>query len=277
MLVSCGKKGNSASSWPLIAISSELGNRDAQVAQMKGALLSINPSVRLVDLSHENQGNNLLEASYLFDKTVASFPSGTLFIMVMDAGNGSSHKPVLILTQAGKYLIGPDNGIFTHVVGRELVDQAIQLENADYFRPGGITREMQGRDIFGPVAAHLAAGTDPAKFGPRLKEITRLKNISPTTLGNKTNGMVIHADRNGNLLTNIRAENISTQSKGKLLKISFKGKTVSCPYIQSAAEAPANRLYCLINADGEFEIKLREGSAAASTGLKAGEPIVIQH
>jgi S-adenosyl-L-methionine hydrolase (adenosine-forming) len=280
VLTSCRGGRPSTDQGSVIVLLSDWGGRDAYVAQMKGSILNINPLARVLDLNHDVQGSPAIpftEVSYLLDKAAASFPSGTIFVAAVDSGTGSSPRPILLHTKADKYYIGPDNGIFTHVLERELVDQVVELNNRDYFRPGESSLILQGRDIFGPVAGHLSAGVDLSKMGSKLKEINRLKILTSARLGNKANGQVVHVDRYGNVITNIRRDHLSSQAKGKLLKISFKGRSISSPFLETTVDAPADRTICYINSDGEFEIALRNASAAAVHGLKVGDVITLQN
>jgi S-adenosyl-L-methionine hydrolase (adenosine-forming) len=280
VLISCRGGRISTDKGNTIVLLSDWGGRDAYVAQMKGSILSTNPLARVLDLNHDVQGSppiSFMEASYLLDKAVASFPSGTIFVVAVDSGTGSSPRSILLHTKADKYYIGPDNGILTHVLERELVDQVVELNNRDYFRAGELSPIQLGRDIFGPVAGHLSTGVDLSKMGSKLKDINRLKILTPALLGNKTNGQVVHVDRYGNVITNIRRDHLSAQAKGKLLKISFKGRSMSSPFLETTTDAPADRTICYINSDGEFEIALRNASAAAVHGLKVGDLIALQN
>jgi S-adenosyl-L-methionine hydrolase (adenosine-forming) len=276
LLCGCGKRESAKEYSLLVALITDYGNKDAYVSQMKGSILSINPSVRLVDLDHDLPSQDLVDASYQLAKASASFPPGTVFIVVVEPGVGAGHKPILLQTKEGKYYIGPDNGVFTDVLEQQLVDQAVHLDNPQFYRTKEVSRTFHGRDIFGPVAAHLVAGVPPSDFGTKLKTVTRLKVNSPTMLGNKSTGQVAHVDRYGNVVTNLRSEHLTNQALGKLLKVTAKGRSFTMPFLPNYAEAPASRTFCFINSEGEFEIAIKEGSASAIHGLKAGDSLSIQ-
>ncbi|NJK91696.1 MAG: SAM-dependent chlorinase/fluorinase [Blastochloris sp.] len=274
----CGKKRALQESPPLLVILSDYGNRDAYLARIKGDLLSLHPRLQLVDLSQDISFSSLAEAGYLVDKAARSFPPGTIFLGIMDPGLDPVSPPILIHTRENRYLIGPDNGLFTHLVDRELVQSAHSL-NLEPSNPIPLQGNPmpQGKNPYVLAVDLLLRNTDPDQLGVKLKQINRLKLPSATSLGNKTTGQVLHVGRYGNIITNIRPDMIPEQAQGKLLKISFKTRTISAPFLNKAQDYPSDRIFCRINADGEFEMLSRVGSAAAQLGIKSGETLSIQH
>src|SRR5262245_8426643 len=154
----------------IIALFTDFGTRDAYMAQLKGAILSLQPTVQLIDLTHEVDAFDIRAAAYLLDASARYFPPGTIFVAVVDPGVGTARRPLLLTTQADKYYVGPDNGLFTRVVQREGLKAAYVLTQSAYFRRQ-VSATFHGRDIFGPVAAHLARGVEPAQFGPCIEDL----------------------------------------------------------------------------------------------------------
>lgn len=144
---------------PLIALFTDFGTRDAYVAQMKGAILSICPEARLVDLGHEAGQFDVRGAAYVLAASAAFFPAETIVVAVVDPGVGSERRPVMLQTASNKWFVGPDNGLFTHVMDREGFRRAAVLDRPAYYRAAALSATFHGRDIFGPIAAHLAAKT----------------------------------------------------------------------------------------------------------------------
>ena len=198
----------------VIALFTDFGTRDAYVAQLKGAILSIHATAQLVDLTHEVHAFDVRAAADLLEASARYFPARTIFVAVVDPGVGTARRPVLLVTQAEKYYVGPDNGLFTRVIEREGLQAAYLLTQAAYFLPQ-VSATFHGRDLFGPVAAHLARGVAPAQFGPRLAELVRLPYVRPQRMGETVIGEVIHVDRYGNIATNIPSEMLSHLVPGR--------------------------------------------------------------
>ncbi|MDX6766170.1 MAG: SAM-dependent chlorinase/fluorinase [Candidatus Methylacidiphilales bacterium] len=259
-----------------IALLTDFGSQDPYVAQMKGAILSIYPDARLVDLSHTIRSHDVRQGSYFLDKAVRHFPADTIVVAVVDPGVGSARAAVALQTRTGRIFIGPDNGLFSHVVLREKLAEARSIENRELFRTPDVSSTFHGRDIFGPVAAHLAAGTSFSSVGPVMKKLNLLSINPPATLGDKVNGEISHIDGFGNVLTNIPREFLDPMPKNALLRVLVGGKTYSLPFIANYAEAPDKRPFILINSDDEAEIAVKEGSAGQFLKVEAGQKIILQ-
>jgi len=275
-LTAC-RGGKNSNSLTKVALISDSRNQDASISQLKGSLLTANPALTIIDLNHEFSTTTASEASYLLEKSTRLLPAGTIVIVMLDGGFKASEKSILIQTRNGKYYIGQDTGIFTHVMQTELVQYAVEINRPDSTTPSFIGRAFLGRDLYAPVAQQIISGKSLEDIGTKLKEIVRLKLMTPTVLGNKINGQIIHIDRFGNAITNIRPEDLPAQVKGKLLKLSFKGRIISLPFWDGNGEAPKDRIFCVLNTDGELQFSLRESSAAATYGFKAGDIISLQN
>src|SRR4030095_15218849 len=138
----------------MIALFTDFGTRDAYVAQLKGAIVSINPHAVVLDLNHEVGQFDIRQAAYLLERSAAYFPAATIFVAVIDPGVGSLRRPLLLHTGTNKLYVGPDNGLFTRVLAREGLRAAYMLQETAYYRLPDVSVTFHGRDIFGPVAAH---------------------------------------------------------------------------------------------------------------------------
>lgn len=259
-----------------LALFTDFGRSDAYVAQMKGAIWGVDPGAEVVDLSHEVPSFDVRHAAWLLEKSVRYLPPETVVVAVVDPGVGGARQPVALRTRSGRIYIGPDNGIFTAVVQREKLDQARQITNEAWMRPGQRSATFHGRDIFGPVAAHLALGRALEEAGPVLKELRMLPWPVPVVLGDRVTGEVMHIDGFGNILTNITVNELGEPEKERLVKVTLGSRTVSLPLLTHYEAAPARRPFALISSDGELEIALREGSAAAALKAERGQRVVVQ-
>ena len=259
----------------VIALFTDFGTRDAYVAQLKGAILTIHPAARLVDLTHEVGAFDVRAAAYLLDAAARYFPARTIFVAVVDPGVGTARRPVLLVTPAGKYYVGPDNGLFTRILEREGFQAAYMLTQSAYFLPQ-VSRTFHGRDLFGPVAAHLARGVEPAQFGPRLAELVRLPYARPQRLGETVVGEVIHVDHYGNIATDIPSEMLSHLVPGQWLTLTLAEHTHVLPFVETYEAGPQDHPVCLINSNDACEIALPHGNAAACLRVQVGARVILK-
>jgi len=259
----------------MIALFTDFGTRDAYVAQLKGAILSIHPTAQLVDLTHEVGVYDIRAAAYLLDAAARYFPAGTIFVAVVDPGVGTARRPLLLATQADKWYVGPDNGLFTRVIEREQLKAAYVLTQSAYFRRQ-VSTTFHGRDLFGPVAAHLARGIEPAQFGPRLESVVQLPYTQPQREGETITGAVIHLDHFGNIVTNIPSTMLTDFVLGQEVVCTLAAHIQVLSFVETYGAGPPDHLVCLINSNGEFEIALPRGAASVHLGVKVGDRVVLR-
>ena len=259
----------------VIALFTDFGTRDAYVAQLKGVILSIHPTAQLVDLTHEVRAFDVRAAAYLLDAAARYFPARTIFVAVVDPGVGTARRPVLVVTQVEKCYVGPDNGLFTRVIERERFQAAYMLTQAAYFLPQ-ISATFHGRDLFGPVAAHLALGVAPDQFGPRLEALVQLPHTRAQRIGRTVIGEVIHLDHYGNVATNIPSEMLTDLVPGQWLTLTLTEHTHVLPFVETYGARPQEQLVCLINSNDVCEIALPHGNAAACLAVQVGDRVVLK-
>jgi S-adenosylmethionine hydrolase len=230
---------------------------------MKGVILGICPRARIVDISHEVTPFEISEGAYLIAQSYRFFPKGTVHIAVVDPGVGSERRAV-VMEAAGQYFVGPDNGIFGMVMAREK-HKVRAISNERYFRHP-VSSTFHGRDIFAPVAAHLAAGVRAARMGETIRDFE--PGDFPGTEGE---GRVLHVDRFGNIVTNLRAEDFA--GKRVWLRI---GKSKISGVAKNYAEAAAGELFAIEGSGGYLEISINRGSAARKIGCRVGAAVAIE-
>ena len=257
---------------PLIALFTDFGPSDPYVAQLKGSIKTVSPTVEILDLSHANAAYDIPAASYLLAKSTRTLPAGTVVIAVVDPTVGSSRAGLAVRTQAGRFYLAPDNGILTEVLAREGLAEARILP----IPTKGVSSTFHARDIFGPAAAQLANEDSLALLGTKAEKILRLPRNTATVMPTMAKGQVLFIDHYGNILTNIPGSELGKLKVGQLLTVRVRGKSLSLPFLRTYAEAPASRPFALINSDGEFEIAVNQGSAARKLGIKAGDPVILK-
>ena len=260
----------------LVAFYTDFGINDPYVGQLKGAVKTVNPSAELLDLSHDSSVFDVSAASYLLAKSARTLPAGTVVVAIVVPGVGSDRAALAVRTGTGRVYLAPDNGLLTEVLAREGLTEAHSIENKDLFLPGEASSTFHGRDIFAPVAAHLAKGESLQTVGPKAEKILRLPRNTATVMPNLAKGVVLFIDHYGNVLTNIPGSELAKIKAGQLLNLTIKGKPVPVPFLRTYAEAPDDRPFALINSDGEFEIAVSKGSAAKKLGIAPGDPVILK-
>ena len=261
---------------PVIGLLTDFGLRDPYVAEVKGVIYSVHPSARVVDLLHQVDPFQIWQASYLVEEATREFPKGSIFVAVVDPGVGTERAPILLETRSGKFFFAPDNGILSLLVEREGLRRAWKLDKPAFHRPGKASRTFHGRDIFGPGAAHLAAGTDPEKLGSRIEKIESLALTPAGVLGQSFQGQVIYVDRFGNVITNIPRDLSPRLQEGILLRISIGDQTVRAPLVGTYADIPSGKLGALFNSSDYLELVMNKNSAAHQLKISEGTRILVR-
>jgi len=260
-----------ASTPRIISLLTDFGTQDGFVGILKGVILGINPSVSIVDLSHEVQPQDILMGALILRSAIAFFPPGTIHVAVVDPGVGSTRRPIIVET-ATALLVGPDNGLLSVAAPPESVQRVIYLTKSRYFLPH-VSHTFHGRDIFAPVAAHLSRGVFPEDFGPVGTTMERLALPVVAHTPHQITGSVIALDRFGNIVTNITAAD--------LLPFPMESLSVSIGPVQihglasTYASVPVGAVTALLNSWGMLEIAVRNGSAAQQLGVPRGSAVVI--
>ena len=263
---------------PVIGLFTDYGWDDPYVAQLKGVILTLNPGARLVDITHTVTPFNVTEGAWLLDQCAEEFPAGTIFVAVVDPQVGTDREPILLETAKGKFYVGPDNGLFTQVLAREGFSKAWKLDKPEFFRSGDMSRTFHGRDIFGPVAAHLAAGTDPERLGTPIKTLVLLPDKEPTFSGGLITVQVLHIDRYGNVILNLPSGSDMAEKlkEGNLVKISIGKESYSAPLVKTFSEVEKGRLLLLYGSSGLLEIGMNQGSAARQLKVEPGTSVFLK-
>ncbi|OGC76702.1 MAG: hypothetical protein A2145_06830 [candidate division Zixibacteria bacterium RBG_16_40_9] len=250
----------------IITLTTDFGENDYFVGAVKGVILSINPKVKIVDITHQLPTFNPISAAFTLKNFYNYFPAGTTHLAVVDPGVGGKRRPVLVQTEKYSF-IGPDNGIFSWI--GEPFKRIIHLNNSKYFL-SPVSSTFQARDIFAPTAAYLSLGIEINQFGKPLEKIVKLEIPKVQFKKNKTIGEIIHVDNFGNLISNIRPENL----KAGIRAIKIKGRKI-LKISQTFSRAPRNEILTYWGSAGFLEIGVNCGSAAQILKAKIGEKVEI--
>ena len=258
---------------PIISLLTDFGSSDHYVGAMKGVILGICPDAQLVDISHEITPYAITEGAFTLSQAWTCFPAGTIHLVVVDPGVGSSRRPILV-EAAGHYFVGPDNGGFTMVYEAVPEYNVREITASRYFGQP-VSRTFHGRDIFSPVAAHVGSGVAASEFGDPIKDFQQLTLAEPIqTAPNTWQGRILKIDRFGNVITNFSSKTWLRLATGPFeLRI---GTTRVTRMAATYVEAPLQNLFFIIGSSGFLEISLNQGSAAKSTAARAGDAIELR-
>jgi S-adenosyl-L-methionine hydrolase (adenosine-forming) len=244
---------------PILTLTTDFGLVDHYVGAMKGVILEICPRAQIVDISHQVTPFAIAEGAYLIAQAYAWFPKKTIHVAVVDPGVGSERRAILV-EAAGQYFVGPDNGLLSMVMAREKHKSRV-ITNDRYFH-WPVSRTFQGRDVFAPVGAHLAAGVPAARMG---------KIFAGAVLSDLERPQVLHIDRFGNVVTNLPADDLQV----KRVSLEISGTKISA-VASHYAEMEPGRLFLIEGSSGFIEVSMNRGSAAERIGCRAGALVRIR-
>jgi S-adenosylmethionine hydrolase len=253
-----GREGNTPN-LPVITLLTDFGTVDYFVGAVKGAILSVNPNVVIVDITHEIPAHDIEAGAFMLLAAYKTFPRGTIHVTVVDPGVGSSRRPIIV-TANEQFFVGPDNGLFTYIYDREPAHRTFHVTAEKYFRSEP-SSTFHGRDIFAPVAGALSAGVPPQQFGPEINDEIRLPSL-------ETPLRIIHIDHFGNCVTNIQRDEFPGGS------LSINGQTIS-RLRNFYGEASPEEIFAIWGSAGFLEISVSGGSAAQLLRAKRGDPISV--
>jgi S-adenosylmethionine hydrolase len=256
---------------PVITLTTDFGLSDHFVGVMKGVILGIQPAAQIVDVSHGVQPYEIVDGAFTIAQAYRYFPKKTIHVVVVDPGVGSARRP-LLAEMGGQYFVAPDNGVLSMVFAREK-PKVRHITNERYFLHQ-LSRTFHGRDVFSPVAAHLAAGVPPAKFGKLIEDYLRPSFDKPEQTGkHKWNGVILKADHFGNLATNFHIDQFpSLRTHAFSLNMGSQAITrLALTY----SECAVGELFAIVGSSGYIEVAANEGSAAKALGRGAGSPVEL--
>lgn len=271
----------------IITLTTDFGYDDAYVAAVKGAILSINPEANIIDVSHSIEPQNILQAAFILNAAYRYFPKQTVHMAIVDPGVDSEREGIILKTPSALF-VAPDNGILSYVVndlfpvetpstqyGSDLNEiilktglEAVTITDPRFWRHP-VNPTFHGRDIFAPVAAGLSLDISIYEFGGKINSlhVLPIPKLSFDPEGNLV-GQVLHIDRFGNLITNIRSADLP----GKDVMIEAAGH---CIQDISSYYAQNKGVMAIVGSTGYLEISLRNGSACDFLGMVVGDEIRV--
>ncbi len=266
-------KGGSAH--PLVTFTSDFGYEDWFVGVVHGVIHDLCPQARIVNMTHAVPPGNIARAAFVLEAAAPDFPRGTVHLAVVDPGVGSERRALAVAAR-GQWFVGPDNGLLEWA----LCDPQARVHSLveDRFFRHPVSRTFHGRDVFAPVAAHLACGVPIESFGPRIDDAMRLDRNPPRRLAEGLVGFVVFIDRFGNALTNLTESELRSafpEIGERDLEVVAAGRVIR-GLSRSYAEAPLGTLLAILGSSGRLEVAQVGGDAAARLGLGVGDDIIVR-
>jgi len=260
----------------VITLLTDFGTEDTYVGVMKGVIASICPQAQVIDLTHEVPPQDVATGAFLLDVSVDYFPEGSVHVAVVDPGVGTARKPIALRT-AKAFYVGPDNGIFTLVLQRQKLLQAVCLDNPKFHLPA-LSATFHGRDIFAPVAAHLASGIPLEMLGSAVTRLQRLPFPRIRVDWGGIRATVVHIDRFGNAITNLTRADFETWRTRWEVKepvVEAGPDKVLLPICRTYAEVAPGEALALFGSSERLEIAVNLGSAAQALHMQRGDTVRV--
>lgn len=262
---------------PSIAIITDFGIKDGNVGVMKGVIWGICPNAQVADVSHMIAPQNVRECALILARSAPYFPDGAILLVVVDPGVGTDRRP--LAAQLGtRYFVGPDNGAITlwlqHARSQNLPVRLVRLDQPAYWR-SEVSHVFHGRDIFAPVAGHLAAGVPLSVLGSDMQDPVLLDLPRPQRDGMGFRGEVIHIDHFGNIASNIMLDELREGFRVPAAVEVVLGSTRIQGLVNTFGDRPRGTLIALLGSTGNLVVSVVNGSAAEILGAHVGDPIRV--
>jgi S-adenosylmethionine hydrolase len=256
----------------MVTLTTDFGASDHLVGAMKGVILNINPAARIVDINHNVAPFDILDGALSIANAYKFFPPRTIHVVVVDPGVGTERRPLLVSGEK-QYFIAPDNGVLSMVYERESC--VVRNITAEHYFLNPVSPTFHGRDVFAPTAAWLAKAWQTEAFGEEIKDFVRFTMPKAKPLGNALKGVVLRVDAFGNLMTNLKTEDVpATAVTSGTIKLSVNGKEVSKMAHTFGLGAPGEPI-ALFGSAGFLEIAVNRGNAARTLGANRGMEVTL--
>ena len=258
---------------PTVAFLSDFGTRDHYAGTLKAVVLSVCPEATLVDIGHEIPAHDVVAGALELAACYRYFPVGTIFLVVVDPGVGSSRRGIAADTGDYKF-VAPDNGVLSAVFRESPPRKVVELTERKYARPT-VSRTFEGRDRFAPAAGWLAKGVALVSLGKAGSNFHVIDLPRPVVDDKELAGEVVRVDRFGNLITNIDRRTFEQFANGGSIAITLGGRDIP-RIVATYAEAPAGELCALFGSTDDLEIAVNAGDAAAMLVLARGAKVRVR-
>jgi S-adenosylmethionine hydrolase len=263
---------------PTIVFMTDFGAANDAVAICRAVIYGIAPDVRVTDITHQVTPYSIEEASRFLFGVTPYYPPGTIFLVVVDPGVGSSRKAIVAKSKKGQYFVLPDNGLITPVIDRDGLESAHEITNPSWMIQAPVSSTFHGRDIFSPTAAHLAGGWDFTQAGPAVPQLVRLAPKTSITSDKGIEGDVVGLDDPyGSLVTDIPGEEFKGlgYQLGDKVTVQINKKSVTAPYVKTFSAVSIGEPLLYVDSRGRVGIAINQGNYAKKFNISPPGTIFI--
>jgi S-adenosylmethionine hydrolase len=270
--------GQQTVSHPVLVFITDFGTANDAVAICRAVMVGIAPDVRIMDITHQVTPFSIEEGARFLAGVTPYYPSGTVFVGVIDPGVGTNRKAVVVKSKKGQYFVVPDNGLVSPVIDRDGLESAREITNTSWMIGDAISSTFHGRDIFSPVGAHLAAGWDYTLVGPEVQQLVRLTPKTASVTDKGIEGEVIALDDPfGSLITDIPGEEFKNlgYKLGDRVTLQLNKKPFTVPFTKTFMDVPVGDPLLYVDSRGRVGLALNERSFSAVNKITPPAPIFI--
>jgi len=263
---------------PTIVFMTDFGTANDAVAICKAVIVGIAPDARIMDITHQVTPFSIEEGARFLASVTPYYPAGTIFLVVVDPGVGTTRKAVIVKSKKEQYFVLPDNGLITPVIDRDGLEGAHEITNPEWMIGDKISSTFHGRDIFSPTAAHLAEGADWTQAGPDVTELVRLAPRAATIDEKGATGEVIALDDPfGSLITDIQGDDFKKMGYelGDKVTLEIDKKQYKFPFVKTFGGVPVGQPLVYIDSRGRVGIAVNQGDFSRVYNVKPPVPIFI--
>ena len=271
----------------IVVFQSDFGLKDGAVSAMKGVAMGVDSSLKLFDLTHEIPAYNIWEAAYRLEQTVPYWPSGTVFVSVVDPGVGTNRRSVVLKTNTGKFIVTPDNGTLTLIAASQGIAEIREIDETVNRRRGSEkSYTFHGRDVYAYTAARLAAGAISfEQVGRSLpKEVVNIPYQKAIIEGKRIKGTIAILDiQYGNIWTNIPADLFQQldPKPGDMLHLMIfhnKIKTYegNMPFVETFGAVAKGKPLAYLNSLLQVSFALNQGSFSNTNHVYSGSEWIVE-
>jgi S-adenosyl-L-methionine hydrolase (adenosine-forming) len=264
----------------LLTLTTDFGTQDAYVATMKGVIASVSREIRTIDITHSVGVQDVMAAAWLLLQAIPFFPPSSVHLVVVDPGVGTKRRAVACRI-AGHTFVGPDNGMFSLLLGDDGLgpaapEEVVVLDRPEWWRTPRPSHTFHGRDIFAPIAAHLACGHTLLEVGTPAPpaSLVRMQWVRPRADEQGIQGWVVHIDRFGNAITNIPGALVEAYRAGRSIRC-YAGATVLSGLSQTYADVETGEPLVLVGSSGNVEVSVNGGDASTLLSIRKGSAVQV--
>jgi S-adenosylmethionine hydrolase len=261
-----------------IVFMTDFGAANDAAAICRAVMVGIAPEARIMDVTHQVTPFSIEDGSRMLAGITPYYPAGTVFVVVIDPGVGTSRKAVVVKTKKGQYFVLPDNGLISPVLERDGLDSAREISNKNWMFGDRISSTFHGRDIFSPVGAHLAAGWDYTMVGPVVQQLVRLSpRVSVTTNTGIEAEIIGLDDPYGSLITDVPMDEFQKlgYSLGDKVTVQLNKKPFTLPYVKTFMDVPVGDPLLFVDSRGRMSLALNERNFSVLNKITPPAPLFI--